>query len=254
MTAEKWKARLAVEAAHLPRLEALSREQWGTLLWKRKLLSENYDTVVSLDWPHYCYGATEGCGGQQGWCYTMQGRHASSAHHRRVALTDGAARLVPDLFSARVYEELQALCRRGALADMNLRYSGSGELVLGHVPALMLIAQRGVRLWGFTRNLAVAERLKGNRISVIFSCDRTTRRGILERASRLGLPLGYTSTDVADLPPSGTFVTFPLHRSGHVREVVKCETLCPKVVEEYLEGSRRSGLCQGCRRCFDASL
>lgn len=254
LSPSKWRRRLDLELRHSASFEELTPQQWRLLLRRHRMTCSNFDTVISLDWPHYCYSATTACGGPSGWCYTIQGRHAAASHHRKVALADAAARCIPDVFVERVVDELNEALHRGAISDLNLRYSGSGEMTVHHLPALRALDKQGVRLWGFTRNLVVAVALRTAGIAVIFSCDATTRPADIRRARDSEIPLGYTSTGVDDLPPRGTLVTFPLHRSGRVPEVVDTPSLCPKVVEEYIEGRRRPGLCQSCRRCMSPTV
>jgi hypothetical protein len=87
-------------------------------------------------------------------------------------------------------------------------------------------------------------------VGIIVSCDRTSPEGFAERARGSAFPLAYTSAGVDDRPPLGTIVTFPLHRVGRVREVVDSQSVCPKVLADYLYDSRPAGTCQTqCRRC-----
>jgi hypothetical protein len=109
---------------------------------------------------------------------------------------------------------------------------------------------RGVTLWGFTRNLRVADKLRSINASVIVSCDSTSPCGFIEEARSSGFALGYTSSDVGDVPPEGTVVTFPVHRVGRVHEVVDAPSICPKVLADFLDDCRPAGSCQNvCRRC-----
>jgi len=246
----KWKERLSVELHFQSALKGLTATELEAIVRARGILSSNYDTVVSIDWPHYCVHATEGCGGARGWCYTFAGNHAMPDHARKVALVDIVATKHPELFASQVAVEVDALTGKGKLSYRNVRYSGTGEAHLRHLKALELTAKQGIRLWGFTRNLAFARRLRALGIASLISCDKTTPADIVSEAGRAGFGLAYTSVSVVDLPPAGTVVTFPLHTSGRVREVVDDSSLCPKVVEEYLTGTRRSGWCQTrCQRC-----
>ncbi len=246
----KWKERLSVELRFRRELENVATMELERIARAKGVLSTNYDTVVSIDWPHYCVHATEGCGGERGWCYTFAGNHAMADHAKKVALVDILAARHPELFASQVAAEVDALVSKGKLPYRNVRYSGAGEVHQKHLRALELTAERGIRLWGFTRNLALARRLQDIGIASLFSCDSTTPADTIAIARRAGFGLAYTSTSVGDHPPVGTVVTFPLHTSGRVREVVDDPSLCPKIVEEYLTGRRRRGWCQSrCQRC-----
>jgi len=165
-------------------------------------------------------------------------------------MIDVAARKVPEVLAKKAASEIASLVKSGRLAYPNLRYSGSGEVAMPHLRFLDCLAKLDVHLWGFSRRLKVARSLRRIGISVIFSCDITSDPAIVAKARQEGFPLAYTSVGVDDTPPDATLVTFPLHRGGHVSEVVDAPSLCPKVVEEYLEGARRTGWCQRrCNRC-----
>jgi hypothetical protein len=246
----KWRRKLERELGERARFDGLSVEEWRCLLEGRSVTSSNHDTVLSLDWPHYCAGASEACGGPRGWCYTFTGLLAGKHHISKVAMVDALASLHPALFAEQVVLEVERAVRSGALPYANLRYSGSGELNPGHVRALALVAARGVRLWGFTRNLAVASALRAASIAVIVSYDRSTPSRQLAAARLEGFPLAYSSGGVDDHPPYPSLVVFPLHRSGRVPEVADVLGLCPKVVHEYLHQERPPATCQvECQRC-----
>jgi hypothetical protein len=149
-----------------------------------------------------------------------------------------------------VRSEVDKAVAQGSLPYPNLRLAGSGETIDAHLPALAEVVRLGVRLWGFTRNVRLAPRLRAAGIAVIVSCDRTSAPGFAETARKAGFPLAYTSGGVDDRPPAGTLVTFPVHRVGRVREVVDTPSLCPKVLADFLHDSRPAGFCQRqCRRC-----
>lgn len=246
----KWRTRLAKEREHTSSFEGMSENQWRVFMRGQSLLSSNHDTVVALDWPHYCTEATSACGGPKGYCYTFQGHQASSNHDRHVAQVDALARLHPELFGELVSNEVNALVSKGLLPYPNLRYSGSGELTRAHLKGILSVHERGVRLWGFTRSISVASQLKEWGIGVLFSCDRTTAVENVDLARGLGVGLAYVSANVLDTPPEGTVVTFPIHRGGRVREVVESDTLCPKVVDDFFFDQRDKGSCQlRCTRC-----
>ncbi len=246
----KWKRRLVVELEAQRSMHDLSDGELRASLEENGVLSENHDTVVSLDWPHFCSHATEACGGVRGWCYTLSGHHVSSSHARKVALNDLGARRIPEAFAAIVFEEIKARTENGELEYANVRFSGSGEVQKHHVAALGLIAARGIRVWGFTKNPTLAVALRNLGIAAIFSFDHSTRRVHLKAAMKSGIPLAYSSRSVADAPPVPVLVTFPVHASGRVTEAIDHPTLCPKVVEEFLTSTRRRGWCQQrCLRC-----
>lgn len=244
----KWKRRLAVELSYRPRFERLSEGDLRQLLQKRKLLSMNHDTVAAIDWPHYCANATEGCGGVNGWCYTFGGHSVSTEQASKVAMVDVIASNFPELFASQVASEIGRLVASGRLPYANVRYSGSGEVHLRHVGALERTAKKGIHIWGFTKSLEVARRLRASGIASLFSCDLTTAVKSIEAARDEGFGLAYTSISVHDVPPVGTIVTFPLHTSGSVRELVSVDSLCPKVVDEYYSAQRTAHWCQ--TRCF----
>lgn len=246
----KWQLRLRVELEHKDKFSSLSAREWRTLLGTRTLCSSNHDTVLALDFPHYCTDATEGCGGAKGWCYTFQGRQANASHHQRVAMVDQLAQMHPQLFAETVRKEVHESVERGELQYPNIRVSGSGELMEKHVEALVAVSALGVHVWGFTKRLRVWKLLKQQGIELLFSIDRTSPQSAVEDAAKSGVRFAYTSTAVDDLPPEGTLVAFPLHRGGKVREVVDASMLCPKVVEDFYYGSRAKGWCQDrCKRC-----
>jgi hypothetical protein len=246
----KWRTRLAKEREHTSSFEGMTVAEWRVLMRGQSLLSTNHDTVVALDWPHYCTNATAACGGPKGYCYTFQGHQASSNHDRHVARVDVLARVHPELFGELVCDEVTALVAKGTLPYPNLRYSGSGEFTRAHLKGIRSVHERGVRLWGFTRNIDMAAQLKKWGIGVLLSCDRTTSAENIEEARSFGVGLAYVSADVSDTPPPGTVVTFPIHRGGRVREVVDSDTLCPKVVDDFFFDRRPRASCQfRCTRC-----
>jgi hypothetical protein len=249
---QRWRIRLEKELAHRFEFDSLGEQAWIDLLRRRRVTSSNHDTVVALDWPHYCTHATTLCGGTNGWCYTFQGHQAGANHNRRTAMVDSLARHFPKLFADAVAREVSGLVANGKLPYANLRYSGSGELAIEHLPALTEVASREIHLWGFTRNLKIASGLLDIGASVIISCDASTPPELFERATALGFPFAYTSSSVSDLPPPGTIVTFPVHRVGRVTEVPDVDSLCPKVLSEFFFETRSGATCQSaCHRCHD---
>ncbi len=250
---EKWRQLLAQELQYRNALTGQSTEKLTELCKRSKLLSGNIDTGVSLDFPHYCTGATPLCGGPRGWCYTFSGRHCSEGHHQKVALIDVLSVKEPELLAATVLTEVDNARVKGLVSSMNLRYAGSGEVAPHHLPALKIISSKGIKLWGFTKRLDVALSLRAIGASVLFSWDSSSKLDLVQEAVTNGFQLAYTSADALDRPEIPSFVVFPLHRQGRVREVVDCSNLCPKVVEEYLTDTRRPGACQSrCTRCHEA--
>ena len=82
--------------------------------------------------------------------------------------------------------------------------------------------------------------------------EKTSPPDLFSSAREFNFPFGYTSTSVDDLPPEDTIVTFPLHRIGRVREVVDSDTVCPKVLADFLDDFRPPASCQDhCRRCHN---
>lgn len=248
----RWRQRLDKELAFRPEFAGLDEPAWRALLKTRRVASSNNDTVLSLDWPHYCAHATPACGGPQGWCYTFQGNQAGKLHNRHAAMVDVLARNFPALFAAQVTAEVNAAVKAGLMPYPNLRYSGSGEVVEAYVPALRGVHDRGVRLWGFTRNLRLARVLRDMGAGVIVSCDKSSPPDFVEEARTAGFPLGYSSNGVDDFPPEGTVVAFPVHRVGRVREVVDSPAVCPKVLADFLDDCRPEASCQLiCHRCHN---
>lgn len=246
----RWQLRLAKELAFRSDFGNLEEKAWRSLLRGRRVTSSNYDTVLSLDWPHFCSYATAACGGADGWCYTFQGNQAGKLHNRHAAMVDVLARNFPVVFGEHVAAEVYAALGERKIPYPNLRYSGSGEVVEAYVPALREIHSRGVLLWGFTRNLQVAQELRSIGARVIVSCDKTSPVGFVAKAKEMNFPLAYSSDGVSDPPPPGTLVTFPVHRIGRVREVVDSPTVCPKVLADFLDDCRPEGSCQLiCHRC-----
>ena len=94
----RWQQRLGKELAFRSEFENLNEQAWRSLLKNRRVTSSNYDTVLSLDWPHFCANATLACGGPNGWCYTFQGNQAGKLHNRHAAMVDVLARSFPDVF------------------------------------------------------------------------------------------------------------------------------------------------------------
>jgi hypothetical protein len=250
----RWQQRLDKELAFRPEFAELDELSWRDLLKSRRVASSNHDTVLSLDWPHFCAQATPACGGPQGWCYTFQGNQAGRLHNRHAAMVDMLARKFPELFVERVTAEVSEAVNAGLMQYANLRYSGSGEVVEAYLPALQGLHGRGVKLWGFTRSLRLAHQLREIGAGVIISCDRTSPLSFAEQASAEGFPLAYSSSGVDDTPPNGTMVTFPIHRVGRVREVVDSPTVCPKVLADFLDDCRPKASCQLiCQRCHNPS-
>lgn len=250
----RWRRRLDKELVFRADFETLDEKAWRSLLKNRRVTSSNYDTVLSLDWPHFCANATPACGGPEGWCYTFQGNQAGQLHNRHAAMVDVLARTFPDVFGEHVAAEVQTVVDEGKMPYPNLRYSGSGEVVGAYLPALRQIQSRGVFLWGFTRNLQLAHELRELGASVIISCDKTSLPGFIEEAKEQRFPLAYSSSGVDDGPPSGTVVTFPVHRVGRVQEVVDSPSVCPKVLADFLDDCRPKASCQLiCQRCHRPS-
>jgi hypothetical protein len=246
----RWQQRLGKELVFRSEFDNLDEKAWRSLLQNRHVTSTNHDTVLSLDWPHFCANATPACGGPDGWCYTFQGNQAGKLHNRHAAMVDVLARSFPDVFGEKVAAEVQTAVDAGKMPYRNLRYSGSGEVVEAYLPALRQIQNRGVFLWGFTRNLDLAHDLRELGASVIISCDKTSPPGFVEQAVEQSFPLAYSSSGVQDRPPVGTLVTFPVHRVGRVREVVDSPTVCPKVLADFLDDCRPKASCQLiCQRC-----
>ena len=251
----RWRQRLEKELAFRSEFVDLNEGDWQKLLQKRRIASSNHDTVLSLDWPHFCGHATQACGGIEGWCYTFQGNQAGKLHNRHAAMVDVLARGFPTLFAKAVLAEVIEAVEKGLLPYPNIRYSGSGEVTEAYLPALAQTAALGVRLWGFTRNLAVAEALRQMGAAVIISCDRTSGDDFIRQGQEAGFPLAYTSSGVMDHPPQGTVVTFPIHRVGRVREVVDSSSLCPKVLSDFLDDCRPEFACQRfCQRCHNPKI
>jgi hypothetical protein len=250
----KWRKRLKLEQSYIKHFEEFSEEDLIDKANSTSFLSSNHDTVVSLDWPHFCYFATEACGGVSGWCYTLTGINMTDSQAKKSALTDVVARRYPNIFAERVESELRLHIKRKTIKYLNLRYSGAGELHPDHLNAILAIKTKGINLWGFTKNPKLALILIENNISVLYSCDLTTSRNQIEWARNNNIPLAYSSDGIHDIPPENTFVTFPIHVSGRVSELVDHNTLCPKVVEEFLNGDRTPAWCQQrCKRCHNAT-
>lgn len=246
----RWQQRLDKELVYRPEFAELDEPSWRDLLKTRRVASSNHDTVLSLDWPHFCAHATPACGGPQGWCYTFQGNQAGKLHNRHAAMVDVLARNYPELFAEQITAEVGAALNAGLMLYANLRYSGSGEVVEAYLPALRAVQSRGVKLWGFTRSLSLAHQLREMGAGVIISCDGTSPSGFAERASAEGFRLAYSSSGIDDPPPNGTLVTFPVHRVGRVREVVDSASVCPKVLADFLDDCRPKASCQLiCQRC-----
>ncbi len=246
----RWRQRLDKELSFRSEFAEFDETSWRSLLRSRRVTSSNHDTVLSLDWPHFCAHATPSCGGPQGWCYTFQGNQAGKLHNRHAAMVDVLARRFPELFAEQVTVEVRSAVNAGLMPYPNLRYSGSGEMVEEYLPALRGIHNRGIRLWGFTRNLRLAHRLREIGVGVIISCDGSSASGFAEQASGQGFPLAYSSSGIDDVPPLHTLVTFPVHRVGRVREVVDSPTVCPKVLADFLDDCRPAASCQlMCQRC-----
>jgi hypothetical protein len=250
----RWRQRLAKELSFREDFRQLDVDGWRALLLKRSVTSKNHDTVLSLDWPHYCAFATSACGGPEGWCYTFQGNQASKLHNRHAAMVDVLASTQPLLFAEAVEREVKQAVDRGLLPYPNIRFAGSGEVIDAYIPGLKEVLRRGVHLWGFTRNLKLAQQLRKIGAAVIVSCDHTSAPGFIDEARTAGFPLAYSSSGVEDRPPAGTLVTFPVHRVGRVREVVDAPSLCPKVLADFFDDCRPAGSCQRlCLRCHQGN-
>ena len=253
---DRWRKRLSKERAFEPEFATLSEAGWRNILkGSRRVTSSNHDTVLSIDWPHYCAWATEACGGANGWCYTFQGRQATQQHNRHAAMVDVLATRFPLLFGERVALEVQKAVALGLIPYSNIRFSGSGEMAERHVAAMRAVVSSGVHAWGFTRNIRLACELRSFGAFAIYSCDFSTDPAQLQQAQEAALPLAYSSRGAFDKPPSNTLVTFPVHKVGRVREVCEAPSLCPKVVSEFLHEYRPPSFCQAhCRRCHRGAL
>ena len=246
----RWKIRLEKELSYRDEFKDLSERDWRKVLKTARITSSNHDTVLALDWPHFCSAATEACGGPKGWCYTFQGNQALPAHNRHVAMVDVLARSFPDLFGEIVASEVNKAVDRGLLRYANLRYSGSGEVVCDYLPALRSVIKRGVHLWGFSRDLGVATELREAGAAVIISCDKTSSKEFINESVLNKFDLAYSSDGVDDIPPPEALVTFPVHRVGKVHEIVDSASVFPKVLQEILYDERSAATCQiQCNRC-----
>ncbi len=246
----KWKILLKKELGHQVKFADLSSSEIRKRISEINVLSENYDTVLSLDLPHYCSGATEACGGKSGWCYTFQGFQALPNHIRKVAFVDYCIKRYPEYVLDKVIQEVNIALLKKKIFYPNLRFSGSGELTHHHLPLIGMLKKNGINIWGFTKNVDIAIKLKKLGASVIFSYDRTSPIEKVQQAASAGIALGYTSSGVLDIPKHKAFVVFPLHKGGKVQEVLDHPKLCPKVVEEFLTGKRNAASCQvTCNRC-----
>jgi hypothetical protein len=242
---DKWKLRLKLELDMGSEFKGLKADEWNLKLSRKRLVNDNYDTVISLDWPHYCSHATKGCGGPNGWCYTLGGQiGGNKARSLRAAMTDRLARDYPDVFAEIVHKEILQFVKNKKINYPNIRFSGSGEVHQNHFAALIALKNKGVQLWGFSRNPKFAIELQEHGISVLFSCDATTPEQNLEYAKNNGLKLAYTSLGVSDVPKFEAFVVFPVHRSGRVREIADTRNVCPKISQEFLTGKRKPASCQ----------
>lgn len=252
----KWKILLKKELGHQVEFAELTSNEIRKRISEINVLSENYDTVLSLDLPHYCSGATEACGGKAGWCYTFQGFQALPNHIRKVAFVDYCIKKYPECMVDKVIKEVNIAVEKKKIPYPNLRFSGSGEITHHHLPLIDMLIKNGINIWGFSKNVDIAIKLKKIGASVIFSYDRTSSRDKVHQAISAGIALGYTSSGVFDNPIHKAFVVFPLHKGGKVQEVLDHPKLCPKVVEEFLTGKRNAASCQAtCNRChFPESL
>jgi hypothetical protein len=165
-------------------------------------------------------------------------------------MVDVLATKHPKLFGETVAREVGRAVDDGRMVYPNIRFAGSGEVIDAYLPALGEVLSKGIHLWGFSRNIRLAKRLRDMGAAVIISCDHTSPPGFIEEARNADFHLAYSSLGVTDSPPEGTIVTFPVHRIGRVREVVDTPTLCPKVLSDFFDDSRPAGSCQDlCRRC-----
>jgi hypothetical protein len=246
----KWKVKLDIEMKLKKKFESLSISDLSKKIELKKILSDNHDTVVSLDFPHYCYYSTESCGGKNGWCYTFQGYQSMNNHYSKVALIDIASEKIPKLLAKKISSEVNTVFKNNKIPYPNIRYCGSGEISKKHLKLLNYIKDEGIHLWGFTRNIELGKILKNEDISVIISIDKTSDKKVYTNASDNGLKIAYTSDSIDDVPPKGCHVVFPVHRLGKVKEVGDFESLCPKVVSEFFTGCRKNGTCQNeCKKC-----
>jgi len=247
---QKWKLKLKEEMAESKPISDLSNKELELLIHRKTILSSNYDTVLALDFPHYCSKATLGCGGEKGWCYTFGGHQAGPSHAKKVALVDVASKRIPKILVNKILREIEAATHKKRLPYPNLRISGSGEAAFHHLDLIGMINAAGVKTWGFTKNISIAIAMRKLGTNILISADKTTPKDLIHQAKKDDFRFAYTSTDHIDYPPENTLVTFPLHRGGRVREAVDSPSLCPKVIEEFLSGKRRDAYCQlRCNRC-----
>jgi hypothetical protein len=165
-------------------------------------------------------------------------------------LVDTLARNFPQIFGELVAREVYKAVDDGQIPYPNLRYSGSGEVVLEYIAALTCVIARGIHLWGFTRDIQIARALRQIGAGVIVSLDKTSAPELAKAAVEERFGIAYSSSGIEDLPPPQTFVTFPVHRIGRVREVVDASSICPKVLADFYAEHRPAGYCQAaCHRC-----
>ena len=250
----KWKRYLIKELQYERKFRYLNINRLEKIIKRTGLLSKNHDTFLSLDWPHYCKYATDGCGGKNGWCYTFFGNQATQTKLQKVALVDFISTKYPEYFAEKVEKELSVFINKGKIRYKNIRFSGYGEINKKHLKALHLLASKDIRMWGFTKNPWIIKTLLDLGIYVLFSCDKTTPSAYMDFILKSGIDIAYTSSGINDRPPLNTKVTFPVHISGNVKEVIDHESLCPKVVEEFLTKQRQNYWCQlRCQRCHGSN-
>ncbi|MEN6550153.1 MAG: hypothetical protein ABFE07_29265 [Armatimonadia bacterium] len=131
----------------------------------------------------------------------------------------------------------------------NVRISGSGDLTLEQVPAIIRAARScpGTLFWGFTRKPEVARALhrKARNLTIILSFDASSK----DRSFRgYRGPLAFGPRRPEDAVPSDRriVVVFPEHIQGHTTKGVPRHRLdCPTS-----RGAEHDNACEKCQRCW----
>jgi hypothetical protein len=135
---------------------------------------------------------------------------------------------------------------------LDVRLSGSGDLLPVHVPALLELAKEcdETVFWGFTRNREVAEMVNGqlSNLSLIISVDATSPDGFVDGYEG---PLAFGPRNLQDEVPDDPriVVVFPTHRIGNTDKDVDLHRKdCPAT--RYKDKSEKLGACNRCKRCY----
>lgn len=207
-----------------------------------KLLSHNTktdDPSLNLPIVGHCLNKTERCASQ---CYALKGPISFSLSVLKAEYVSKYLLQTKDL------RQLIGECSK----VKSVRLNGGGDLLPGHVPAILKIAKacKETIFWGMSKNKEVLHLVNGSKIknlSLLYSIDGTTKKELYSGYEG-GIAYGpRMPEDVIDFSDKRIKVIFPNHTGGKVRdkEMPVTRLDCRAVLNKNLK-------CTDCKRCFNA--